>query len=344
MRNSFIKISIILTIQLGLLVTSISAQSPQYSFQTKLSRDTIRIGDQVVFSVTATVPKGYSVVFPNFADTLAKGVELLNAAPIDTQKNGIDRVDLIYRLLITSFDSGVHKIPPMNILFGEDKITDTVRTSNVWLTVNTLPRDTTLAGIFDIKPPLSEPITLGEVASWGGLFLLIAGLVTLIILYFKRKKSNKPIVFFEKQVDPPHVIALRKLQKVTDDKLWETDNPKHYHSVVTEIVREYIEGRFEVPALEQTTLEILQNLKTKNTVGKTLYDNLYDNLSLSDLVKFAKYIPTTSDNEGLLKFAYRFVNETKQVESENASSEVTNSINEETTANAEVPPHSQNIS
>jgi hypothetical protein len=343
MRNIFITISTILIFHLGFLVNSASAQAPQYSFQTILTPDTIRIGDQVEFKIIASVPRGYNVLFPNFADTLAKGVELLNASPVDTQKFGDERVELIYRMLLTSFDSGLHRIPPFELPFGENQITDTARTPSVWLTVFTLPRDTTIAGIYDIKPPLAEPITLGEVAKWGGLILLVAGLITLIILYFIRKKNNKPIIFFEKQVDPPHVIAIRKLQEVADGKMWITDNHKHYHSVVTEIIREYIEGRFEVPALEQTTLEILQNLKSKNIIAKELYENLYDNLSLSDLVKFAKYIPTINDNEVLLKFAFRFVNETKPVAVENEQKEKNVYINTENGNNSEVTSSSQSL-
>jgi hypothetical protein len=343
MRNIFVTLSTILIILLGFLVHSASAQVPQYTFQSILTNDTIRIGDQVEFKIIASVPKGYSVLFPNFADTLAMGVELIKALPIDTQKFGDERVELIYRLLLTSFDSGLHRIPPFELPFGENQITDTARTASLWLTVFTLPRDTTIAGIYDIKPPLAEPITLGEVAKWGGLLLLFAGLLTLIIFYFIRKKSNKPIVFFEKQEDPPHVIALRKLQKVTDDKMWETDNHKYYHSVVTEIIREYIERRFEVPALEQTTLEILQNLKSKNIIAKELYENLYDNLSLSDLVKFAKYIPTINDNEALLKFAFRFVNETKPVTVDNEQKEKTVTMNTENVDISEVSSNSQKL-
>jgi hypothetical protein len=343
MRIANIKISVSILLFIALLAINVSAQVPQYSFQTALSHDTIRIGDQIEFKVTANVPKGYNVLFPNFADTLATGVELINASPIDTQKIGNDRIELIYRMLITSFDSGVHRIPSFALPFGENEITDTAKTANTWLTVLTLPRDTAITTIYDIKPPLAEPITFGEIARWVGLILLIAGLVALVVYYFIRRKQNKPILFFEKPVDPAHVIALKKLKGVTDEKLWVTEKHKHYHSVVTEIVREYIEGRFEVPALEQTTLEILQTVKAKNLVSKELQDFLYENLSLSDLVKFAKYIPTVSENEELLKFAYRFVNETKPVEVEKEVNVEPVKVTEELVEKPELPSETSKI-
>lgn len=343
MRITSIKISISLLLFIALLATNAAAQVPQYSFQTTLSRDTIRIGDQIELKVTANVPKGYSVLFPNFADTLAAGVELINASPIDTQVIGNDRIELIYRMLITSFDSGLHRIPPFVLPFGEKGITDTAKTSNAWLTVLTLPRDTAITTIYDIKAPLAEPITLGEIARWVGLLILIAGIIFLIVYYFIRRKQNKPIVFFEKPEDPAHVIALKKLQEVTDAKLWVTDDHKHFHSIVTEIVREYIEGRFEVPALEQTTIEILQTVKSKNIIGKELQDFLYENLSLSDLVKFAKYVPTISENEDLLKFAYRFVNETKPVEVEKEVNVEPEKVKEELVDKSEIPSDNSKI-
>jgi hypothetical protein len=56
------------------------------------------------------------------------------------------------------------------------------------------------------------------------------------------------------------------------------------------ILREYVENRFRMPAVESTTTELRHTfLRTSRTPADT--DTLFDLLDLSDLVKFARYDP-----------------------------------------------------
>lgn len=290
------------------------AQLPQYEFKASVSKDTITIGDQVEFNILVALPKGYTFSFSAHTDTLAKGIEILQPFRIDTLKSAADRAEYIYKLLITSFDSGVHRIAPQKIAFGASEPFDTVQTAAVWLTVKTVPRDTTVAGIFDIKQPLDEPITFAEVAPWVGGTILLGALIFFLVLLIRRLLQRKPIVLFEKPKDPAHVVALRKLQSIFDAKRWLDDDYKAFHSEVTEIIREYIEGRFGIPALEQTTMDIVHSFQKDNVIPKALFEKFFENFATSDLVKFAKYSPSVQENESLLKFAFDFVKETKPVE------------------------------
>jgi hypothetical protein len=59
-----------------------------------------------------------------------------------------------------------------------------------------------------------------------------------------------------KPVEPAHVWALAELKKLNSEKLWQKDEHKKYYSRLSEIIRSYLEYRYDVLALESTTDEI----------------------------------------------------------------------------------------
>ncbi len=319
--NSIIwRVMLLFFLSVSINTLTLLAQQPAFSFQSKLSADTILIGDQVELSIIANVPKGFDIQFPFFADTLVKGVEVLGTPKIDTLKTRSGDQQFLYKLRLTSFDEDSYRIPRIRLPFSDGQTIDTALTSPLWLTVLSLPPDSTVTSIFDIKPPISEPITFAEIAPWLGGGLLLAAIIFGIILLLSRRKKNQPLFFPRKPVDPPHVVALRELNKIKEQKLWVTDNHKHYYTLLTDVIRSYIEGRFDVPAMEQTTMETIGSLRAKKLTDEELIRKLDEVLSLSDLVKFARFTTNVSENERSLDFGFRFVNETKvevPVEDEN---------------------------
>jgi hypothetical protein len=111
---------------------------------------------------------------------------------------------------------------------------------------------------------------------------------------------------------PAHEIALEALYKLRESDLLATGQIKAYYVELTEIVRRYIEGRYFVPALELTTGELMDNLKTVaiETEAKAM---LQDLLEHSDLVKFAKYAPVADEHERTFQLAESLVETTKLV-------------------------------
>ncbi|MDY0197490.1 MAG: hypothetical protein RBR68_06720 [Tenuifilaceae bacterium] len=298
---------------LGFLIIPFAsfAQKPIHSFQAQVSADSILVGDQVELTIKAQMPNGYSVQFPIFADTLVTGIEVLDNGIIDTVRVDKENLEYTYRLRITSFDEGYYRIPPFQLPFSNGVMSDTAKTSPIWFLVNAIPADTTVVDIYDIKLPISEPITFRELAPWIGGGLLLIAIIAFIIYYISRRKNNKPLFFPIKPVEPAHIVALRNLNLIKDQKQWNTDKHKHYHTTLTNIIRQYIESRFDIYAMEQTTDEIIRSFRNENIISKELLNELSDNLSLSDLVKFARYTPMVSENEAGLNFGYKFVNQTK---------------------------------
>ena len=60
-------------------------------------------------------------------------------------------------------------------------------------------------------------------------------------------------------IRPAHEIALEELNKLDAEKIWQQGNFKSYHTSLTDIIRMFIEHRWQVNAMELTTDEILQH-------------------------------------------------------------------------------------
>ncbi|MGC9355123.1 MAG: hypothetical protein ACP5D9_14855, partial [Mariniphaga sp.] len=221
----------------------------------------------------------------------------------------------IQSFLITSFDSGSYRIPPFWFKIDLDGRLDSIPTNGVTLNVHTMAIDTT-RGPTDIKYPYDAPVTLKEVIPYILGAILILAILFFIFYAIKRKKNNKPIfVIPKKPKEPAHIIALRELDRIKQEKLWQQGKTKQFYSEVTETLRKYIENRFEIPAMEQTSDETLDSFKYRRDLLKEkIFENLSRILKLADLVKFAKYRTSPDDDNMTLVNAYFFVNDTKPEE------------------------------
>ena len=255
-------------------------------------------------------------MFPSVPDSFSSKLEVVERSKIDTSTlDDKKREKLSQRLFITSFDSGMHQIPPFYFKLKNGKILDSVATRALAFQVHGMKIDTA-KGPTDIKLPYSAPITLKEVTPYILGIILIAAILFFIFYYIKWKKKNVPLfVKPEKPADPAHIIALRELDRIKDQKLWQHEKIKQYYSEVADTIRAYIENRFDVPAMEFTSAETIGTFRSnKNMVDENSLNQLQHILSLADLVKFAKYNPLPDDNNLTLMNAYFFVNQTKKEE------------------------------
>ena len=288
------------------------------TLRSRLSRDSILIGDQIEWTIDLQLSPGEGARVSKPGETPVPGVEALGEMSLDTlsQKKGV--LNLRGRIILTSFDSGSYVLPPLYVLLARtDGTIDTLEYAGPTLAVNTIPIDTATFQPYDIKGQIRYPLTFKEVIPWVGLALLVAALIWLLVRWIRLRRQNRD--FFGKPVvkDPPHIVALRSLEKTRSQKLWQTGKQKQFYTQVTDALRQYIAARYEVPALEQTSAEMFQDLEDK-AIDPALTDSLKDLFTTADFVKFAKHAATDQENENAIPTAVRFVNETymKQVEEE----------------------------
>jgi hypothetical protein len=116
-----------------------------------------------------------------------------------------------------------------------------------------------------------------------------------------------------KATEPAHVYALRELDRLKADRLWQNDRVKVYYTRLSEILRTYLWMRYGIKTLERTTDEIMSSLNDTELAQQEAYEMLSENLRFADLVKFARMQPAPTENEGALQQAYDFVHATKYV-------------------------------
>ena len=273
------------------------------------------IGQQTHLNLEVKQPKDVILDFPMYTDTLYDKIEILDQTPMDSIVLDEESLLLKKKYLITSFDTGFYAIPPIEIKINPASGGGAIYTNAMALKVITFEVDTT-QGIFDIKPVEDVPYTIKEMVPWivGG--VLFIAMILFFIWLFQRMKRKEPVFILrkEKPKEPAHVVALRNLETLKAEKVWQTDRVKEFYTSLTEILRVYIEERFDVPAMEQTSDEILKGLKTKEIEGESSTAVLKQILTTADFVKFAKGKPLPDENDMSMMNAFLFVNQTKIVE------------------------------
>ncbi|PPK99398.1 BatD family protein [Parapedobacter indicus] len=294
----------------GLMLLSAGgpAQAQEIRVSAQLDTSTIALGDQTTLRLRAEIPAGTDVRFPQLADTLSAKVPIVEAGTTDTVQTGPGQQSVTQTYLITSFDAGMQVIPEFEITVGDSAY----RTEALPLQVQAVAVDTTKA-IYDIKQPLEVSYSwldwLRDNLLWVALavVVLVAAGVGWFVLK-KRKKAPAPPPAETLPDIPPHELALGKLQALRDRKLWQQGAVKPYHSELSDILRDFLERRYRIPAMEQTTDEIFVALAATDLPDgqKT---RLRQVLTLADLVKFAREQPLHTDNEQSMEQAIAFVKE-----------------------------------
>ena len=282
-------------------------------------RDSVLIADQLEYGfVLDGITEGTSLAFPDYSNGLCEGVELVSGWKVDTldlrqgRKGSPSQMDIRARVTVTSFDEGEYSLPPVSVLrYLPDGTADTLFFGGKTLEVKTVPVDTATFVIHDIKGQMKYPVTFSEILPYLGGGIVLAALVILaaaLIRRYRRKSSGA-----DARRDPPHIIALRKLDGLRGNKLWAPDRQKAFYSGVTDALREYIVSRYGISAMEMTTAEIFRDLSEKD-VPEDLYAEVKELFERSDYVKFAKYVASDEENASAVPSAVKFVTMTYRQE------------------------------
>lgn len=294
--------------------TGVAAYGQQVSASATLDSLQMTIGQQQTLHLEVNQPADIHISFPVYDQTIMDGIEIVETHPLDTVKHG-DRISVIQDYTITSFDTGFYYFDPIVFKVDENLGGGEIQTEPLVLKVFTIPVDAE-GDIKDIKQPFDLKYEFREILPWliGGLILAIV--IVTIIWLFRQLMRKEPIIPFTrpKPVEPPHVIALRELNALKDEKLWQTDRIKEFYTRLTDILRVYIEARFKVSAMEQTSEEIIDSLKGELTDYDSAMRNLKQILSVADLVKFAKVKPLPNENDLSMTNGIFFVEQTRPVE------------------------------
>lgn len=286
------------------------------------------VGIPILLHLELTVPAGSDVQWP--IDNRSNGILAIdfenqdkryllefgldNTLAIDTVANPDGQITLTQHLQICPFDSATMVIAPLPFIVNQQ---DTIYTEMVPLQVThhfaEIPDDPTK--LAPLKPLLEPEFVIWDYIWWvlWPLIIVAVGLgIYFAVRYFTHKKKHGVVKPVEKSL-PPYEVAIAALDLLNQKKLWQEGKHKSYYTEMTDILRIYIEGRYNVPAMEKTTDEILEELRELQISQKSSYQSLTDVLTLADFVKFAKYEPLPDENQMSMVNTRLFLEQTKPI-------------------------------
>ena len=276
------------------------AQSDVPQVTAHIQPDSVMIGDRFDLVVDVEKDLVQVVQFPEFEDKPGNPIELHKEYPIDTLERDGRHLKLRKRYTLAAFEEGKWNLGRPAVLYA-DQI------------------DSTSQSIYDVKPQWNLPFRFGEVsgyAQWGALALvLLLAAAYALKRYLESRGKRLGDLFRPSPPQPPHVVAIKALEALHHQKLWQNNKHKQYYSALTDILRTYVAARWGFGAMEMTSDEIIEAMRAEELPDKARMD-LTAILRDADLVKFAKATPDAEQNEADYLKAYYFVEETKVAEAE----------------------------
>lgn len=317
---------------LTMLMLSVSAQAYVGEVRAAIDTPYVIVGIPRVLHLEVSVPKDASITWPNLqkqGGIRAVDMEhseqsyLLEFGPdtnfsVDTLAVNDATITFEQNLQFFAFDSAAMVIKPIPfVVNGTDTLYSEVLALNCdqpFESIGDAPES--MQGIKDILEP---PFVWWDYLRWVvysiGILLILAligAAIYYLIRHYSKNGETKPQIAPE-ELQPAHVVAMNALLDLEQKHLWEGGHFKEYHTELTDILRHYLERRYQIKALESTTDEIMSELVELQIHQKSSYNNLQSVLKMADLVKFAKYQPAVEENQISFYNSRLFVEQTKEV-------------------------------
>ena len=200
----------------------------------------------------------------------------------------------IAELEIVFWDTGSIAIPELNlnILNKDSLLLYSMASEEIIIDILSIKeKNPDLIDISNDILPIKEPVPVNLKRSLTRLIqfiLLFFILLSIILLWRKRLKTSKIDDLQPFKTENSISIAKKKLEDLKSSDLAKKSHKKDFYIKLSFIIREYIENSFFIRTLEMTTDELEQN-RSIFPFDERLINNLIKILSMSDLVKYAKY-------------------------------------------------------
>ena len=297
MRQWFLTIGLLLAFAGAAVAQNVEATA-------KVQQEQVAVGKPFTLDLTLKAPYGSVVEWNPFAtDTLSAQIDILKRGEMERTADADSNIIVQQQLTLMTFDTGYIQVPSLQ-LSTLNAFTDPIQLYSTTISVDTTQ-------VFrPLMPPIEYPLSMKDVFPWilGALILVIAGLVVWYCLKHRKPKVDENGEPVKGPVMPPYDKAIGDLESLKQQKLWQAGKLKEYYSGLTDIAREYIEGQFQVNAVEMTTDDILREVSELH-FDASLFGKLKNTMELADLVKFAKYSASALESDNAMSDMTDFVND-----------------------------------
>lgn len=280
----------------------------------RVDKAKINIAQTLTLQLEAVIEPGYELQMP----TVDKVLENFGIVDWDNLGDKLDENNNVvkrYRYRLEPFLSGTYPIPAFTFEFYdvnnlEDRKYE-LTTEPIEIEIaSLLGEQRAELKIADIEGVVEMPAKTSYWWLWILSIIVIVSAAVVTLFYFRRKRTKEIIRIFK----PAHEIAYSRLRALVERKLVEAGKIKEFYEQISDILRHYIEHRFEMHAPERTTEEFLAELPATNVLSQADQERLAEFMKHCDLVKFAKYSPTTEQIQKTFDLVKDFIETTKSQE------------------------------
>ena len=279
----------------------------------RIDKTEMTIAETFCLEFEAAIKPGFEVQMPK-VDKVLENFGIVDwdnlGDKLDENNNIVSR----YRYRLEPFLSGTFSIPAFTFQF-----TDVNSPGGKMYELTTEPIDIEVTSLLGeqraelVIDDIEDVVGMPEKNSFWLLWVLgAAGIVA--IAGFWRYLRRKRIIELVRIFRPAHEIAYERLRSLVKEDLIKKGKIKEFYEQISDILRHYIEHRFNLRAPERTTEEFLIELATAEILGASDKADLGEFLKLCDLVKFAKHNPTIEQIQKTFDLVKNFIGKTKSDE------------------------------
>lgn len=305
-----------------LAVNSAAAQNVTVS--ARLDSTRVTMGDRVVLHVEVT-KNGHQGAIANLptiesgkVTEFGRGIEVREINS-DSTNLGNGRTQLNYNIVLQAFepDSLPFVFPPFKYVVDRD----TFESNTVMLRVDEVAMPKEMRDSAEVNPFINPMEGVSAipgrwydiVPDWWNWVVIAIALAALGVVVYLLYKKNGPGLLPRKRVILPYPLAVSRLNDLKRRKLAESGNDKEYYTELTDILRQYLEGRFGVQAREMTSTQIIEAMQSDSRIANEV-EALVPMFETADFVKFAKMHAPVDENTRSFGLVRSFVERTKPVE------------------------------
>lgn len=276
---------------------TLSAQSTPMTEDIKAkllaAKGTYTVGDVIPLTLTVKHPAGYRVI-PMQMEGVWGDFEVRDDRSPEVITNEDGTQTTTQEIMVSLWKPGSYQTPEMEISVVDQKgelITVDVSAVTVEIKSVLTEEDQSLR---DIKPQAALPLP----PTWLWILMGLVGAALVIggLIWYRRNRMNEALTEEHEVIDlrKPHEIAFDDLEAIEAQKLAEQGNFKAFYSLISDVLRRYLEAAYQIDSMDRTTSEIRRALKDSN-FSLDQRSDIVDLLKEADLVKFAKVIPELKD-------------------------------------------------
>jgi hypothetical protein len=270
------------------------------------SRLEMRLSDELPLTLSIEGPAGLEVQ-PIQAVVTSRDWEVVSRTDPDRILLTSGRVRWRQRFQLSPIKPGALSFDLASLRFRDDPSTSQwqeVTWKPMVIQVTTEIVNADVSELRDITPPEEVPAAPSWWPAWvaAGLILLFIGAWFVGWRPWRRARRPAPV--------PPEQWAMTEFARLEALPLATEADVNCFHTQLSDILRRYLELRFQFPAPEQTTVEFLVSMRRSPDLTAEQHDLLRDFLDQCDQVKFARARPTLEKCQSTARMAWKFVEQT----------------------------------